>query len=814
MTTPARAGQFTGATDNEANGGLFTDSKIDGIPDLVAADVASAQTSATTATTQAATATTQAATATTKATEAAASATAAAASQSAAATSATNAASSATTASNAVSSVSTNATNAATSETNAATSATNAAASASTASTQATSATTQANSALSSASAASTSATNAATSATNAGNSATAAANSATASANSATAAANSFDSFDDRYLGAKSSNPSTDNDGDTLLDGALYFNTTDNVMFVYDLGNTSWVRTTPTTTAQGHINTVSGIASNVTSVANNETNINAAVSNASNINSAVSNASNINTVAGNTTNINTVAGVSSNVTSVANIASDVTSLANSLEKTYTVTVTNPGSGNVFVLGSDGNAPQIEMFRGNTYVFNQSDATNDGHPLVFKNGSSAYEVGVTYFLNGSETTQANYVNTTTFNAGRTSGVRKVQIEVASNAPSSGLRYYCYVHGNGMGNTITVKDSNVSLVAGSITNVNNTGNNIANVNTVGGAIANVNTVATNITGVNTFTERYRVASSEPTSSLDEGDLYFNTTTDTLNVYNGSAFQPTAPSAANQANINIVAGEVTAQEDLGSIANAVSTSSGSNINTVGQNISNVNTVAGISSNVTAVAGNATNINTVAGNNANVTTVAGISSNVTAVAGNASNINAVQANATNINTVAGAATNINTVAANVTGVNSFAERYRVSSSAPTSSLDEGDLYYNTTANSLNYYNGSTFVPVVAGAMTSLVVDTSPQLGGDLDVNGNAIVSTSSGNIAITPNGTGQVVLTRPKLAGALDVNGNSIVSVSNGDITIAPNGSGEINLNGTVNTDNLTIDFGSIA
>lgn len=774
MTTPARAGQFTGATDNEANGGLFTDSKIDGIPDLVAADVASAQTSATTATTQAATATTQAATATTKATEAAASATAAAASQSAAATSATNAASSATTANSAVSTTATNATNAGTSETNAATSATNAAASASTASTQATSATTQANSALSSASAASTSETNAATSATNAGNSATAAGNSETAAANSATAAANSYDSFDDRYLGAKSSNPSVDNDGDALVDGALYFNSTDNVMFVYDLGNTSWVRTTPTTTAQGHINTVSGIASNVT----------------------------------------TVAGVASNVTSVANIASDVTSLANSLEKTYAVTVTNPGSGNVFVLGSDGNAPQIEMFRGNTYVFNQSDATNDGHPLVFKNGSSAYEVGVTYFLNGSETTQSNYINTTTFNAGRTSGVRKVQIEVASNAPSSGLRYYCYVHGNSMGNTITVKDSNVSLVAGSITNVNNTGNDIANVNTVGGAIANVNTVATNITGVNTFTERYRVASSEPTSSLDEGDLYFNTTTDTLNVYNGSAFQPTAPSASNQANINIVAGEVTAQEDLGSIANAVSTSSGSNINTVGQNISNVNTVAGISSNVTAVAGNATNINTVAGNNANVTTVAGISSNVTAVAGNASNINAVQANATNINTVAGAATNINTVASNVTGVNSFAERYRVASSAPTSSLDEGDLYYNTTANSLNYYNGSTFVPVVAGAMTSLVVDTSPQLGGNLDVNSNAIVSASNGNIALTPNGSGKVVISSPQLAGNLDVNGNQIVSLSNGHIVIAPNGSGEIKLNGTVNTDNLTIDFGSIA
>ena len=39
MTTAARPGQFTGATDNSANGGLFGDTKIDGIPDLVGADV-------------------------------------------------------------------------------------------------------------------------------------------------------------------------------------------------------------------------------------------------------------------------------------------------------------------------------------------------------------------------------------------------------------------------------------------------------------------------------------------------------------------------------------------------------------------------------------------------------------------------------------------------------------------------------------------------------------------------------------------------------------------------------------------------------
>lgn len=634
MTTPARPGQFTGATDNEANGGLFTDSKIDGIPDLVAADVASAQTSATNAAASATTATTQATTATTKATEASTSATAAANSATAAATSATNAASSATTASNAVSSVSTNATNAATSETNAATSATNAAASASTASTQATNATTQANSALSSASAAATSATN----------------------------AANSFDSFDDRYLGAKSSDPSTDNDGDALVTGALYFKTGDG-MQVYT--GSAWDDVKPTSSEQTNINTVAAANSNITAVA------------------------------GNATNINAVGAISANVTSVANIASDVTSLANSLEKTYTVTVVNPGSGNFFYL--DGSAyPAIEMFRGNTYVFNQTDSSNDGHPLVFKNGSSAYEVGVTYFLNGSEATQSNYVNTSTFNAGRASGTRKIQIEVASNAPSTGLRYYCYVHGNGMGNTITVKDSNISLVAGSI----------ANVNTVGGAISNVNAVAGNATNINTV-------------------------------------------AGNNSNITSVAGNET------------------NINAAVSNASNINSAVSNASNITAVAGNNTNINTVAGNNTNINTVAGISSDVTSVAGIASNVT--------------------TVANNVSGVNSFADRYRVASSAPTGSLDIGDLYFDTTANELKVYKSSGWAAAgstVNGTSARFTYNISgtPTTVSGSDANGNTL-GYDAGFIDVYLNGVKQVNGTDVTVTS-----GNSVVfasALANGDV-----------------------------
>jgi hypothetical protein len=82
--------------------------------------------------------------------------------------------------------------------------------------------------------AAATSATNAATSETNAATSETNAATSETNAATSATNAAASYDNFDDRYLGAKSSAPTVDNDGDALITGALYFNSTSNIMYVY----------------------------------------------------------------------------------------------------------------------------------------------------------------------------------------------------------------------------------------------------------------------------------------------------------------------------------------------------------------------------------------------------------------------------------------------------------------------------------------------------------------------------------------------------------------------------------------------------
>lgn len=164
----------------------------------------------------------------TSASNASASASAALASENAAAISEVNAAASE---SNAASSEIA----AALSESNAAISESNAAISAFAAALSESNAASSESNAAASESAAASSASNAASSASSASTSASNAASSASAASASADAALAALDSFDDRYLGQKTSDPTVDNDGNPLVAGALYFNTVDDVMKVYD---------------------------------------------------------------------------------------------------------------------------------------------------------------------------------------------------------------------------------------------------------------------------------------------------------------------------------------------------------------------------------------------------------------------------------------------------------------------------------------------------------------------------------------------------------------------------------------------------
>jgi hypothetical protein len=93
-------------------------------------------------------------------------------------------------------------------------------------------------------------------------------AGSATAAAASAAAAATSYDDFDDRYLGSKSTAPTLDNDGNALIEGALYWNSVDNAMYAWT--GSEWGSISSTAeiyrfrfTAAGGETTISGLDDN-----------------------------------------------------------------------------------------------------------------------------------------------------------------------------------------------------------------------------------------------------------------------------------------------------------------------------------------------------------------------------------------------------------------------------------------------------------------------------------------------------------------------------------------------------------------------
>jgi hypothetical protein len=208
-------------------------------------------------------------------------------------------------------------------------------------------------SATSSAAAAATSETNAATSETNAAASAatalshkndaetaqtasetaqTAAETARTAAQVAQAAAEAALDNFDDRFLGAKASDPTLDNDGAALTDGALYFDTTNNVMKVYDLGNTTWRQIQLTTGDQANVNTVAA---------------------------QISPTNNISTVAGLNTEITNLSGLSSEITNLNNIRTDISGV-NSIQAA--VSAVNTNAGNINAVNS--NSPNINTVAG------------------------------------------------------------------------------------------------------------------------------------------------------------------------------------------------------------------------------------------------------------------------------------------------------------------------------------------------------------------------------------------------------------------------------------------------------------------
>jgi hypothetical protein len=198
------------------------------------------------------------------------------------------------------------------------------------------------------------------------------------------------------------------------------------------------------------------------------------------------------------------------------------------------------------------------------------------------------------------------------------------------------------------------------------------------------------------------------------------------------------------------------------DVVSDMNTLGTSANvTNMATLGASgvVGNIATVAGISSDVTTVAGKATEI----GRLGTADAVADMNTLGTAdVVADLNTLGTADV-VSDMNTLGTAdnVTNMNTVADNIAGVNSFAERYRVASSAPNSSLDEGDLYFNTTDNTLYHYTGSAWAAIQSysvgdGGLTQINFTSADNTKLD-GIEASADVTDSTNVVAALTAGTG---------------------------------------------------------
>ena len=182
---------------------------------------------------------------------------------------------------------------------------------------------------------------------------------------------------------------------------------------------------------------------------------------------------------------------------------------------TYTVTVI----GGIFYI--DGvSAPILTLKRGTTYTFDQSADTNSNHPLRFKDGD-----GNTYSFGVVATGTPGSLEA------------KVTFVVPSNAPDD-LRYYCTVHGNGMGNVISVINQNSSNIQTTGDIVIDTGKTL----TVGlGATISVGSVECISVKHHFSVPVGDTAGRDKSSGYAEGTVRYNRDLETVEFFNGNEWR---------------------------------------------------------------------------------------------------------------------------------------------------------------------------------------------------------------------------------------------------------------------------------
>ena len=381
--------------------------------------------------------------------------------------------------------------------------------------------------------------------------------------------------------------------------------------------------------------------------------------------------------------------------------------------------------------------PEVDTRKGKTLAFNASTGAVEAGPSISDTQTvSAASADIALLADIQDgTTATNAITTAASNNANIATVAGISANVTT------------VAGNNANVTTVATDlsgsDTIGTVAGSISNVNTVGGSISNVNTVATDLSgsnNIGTVVTNIANINTVggissnvTTVAGISSNITTLAGISSDITAVANVDT-ELTAVSAKITEVQTVANDLNesiseIETVANDLTSgsfvagtEYDFGSITNATSGTSGSPdgfIVTVYNNLSDITSVAGQVSNISTVSSISSDVSTVAGISSNVTTVAGISANVTSVAGVSSSIPTVAGISSDVSTVAGISSNVSTVASNVSSINDFAARYRIGTTDPTTSLDAGDMFYNTSTTTLKIYNGSAWeAGVTAGS------------------------------------------------------------------------------------------------
>jgi hypothetical protein len=308
---------------------------------------------------------------------------------------------------------------------------------------------------------------------------------------------------FTSKYLGTFSSSPSSS------TDGALFFNTTDDVLMVYDANTSTWKRTTPTTAQQAHIDSVGAGIADIQAVSGDLSNISLTATNIADVRNVGGSIADVSSVASNMSKIDTVATKIADVTTVSNtynlakIVAVATDLVNvNLVGQNITSVTNVANIDSEVQAVSNIASDV------TAVANISTDIQDVQDKL-----------------AQIQTTANDLNEATS-----------EIETVANAIVN-----VDIVGAGITNVNSVGSSiaNVNTIATNIANINAVNTNEANINLVANSETNINTVASNLTSINSFGETYSTGATAPTSPTT-GDLWFDSSASTMKVYTGSGF----------------------------------------------------------------------------------------------------------------------------------------------------------------------------------------------------------------------------------------------------------------------------------